>query len=256
MKDRFTYVDVLMYVFPGVYGLAILMLGLHTVGVDFPAWGKGVLGSVVFLCLAFFVGTAIQATSRRVENRLKEKYWKGHFPSAHMFHRKECELLGIPETSRVQLLKQLVECGLTTSETTKLFDNDVSVESAKHAQDLSNVLRSYLAEADVQNRMRGAEAHYLYYRGVTWLCTLGALYLAVAIGCHSVAPQIFGRGLVDQSAVIAGALAVLLLICCHYVFRDRARGAALGLSRVVYRIARAHFAQGEKEQGTKLIVVR
>ena len=244
MKEKFTYIEFLMYVLPGSFLVTVILLCLWSLSPDVLNPMKGNLSSsLVFIVMSFIFGNFIQTISHRgPEKRLKKEYWKKHYPSDIMFFRGN-EV--IDESGRQDLLNACVQSGLMNEQELKLFDtpNSFPKEALQKAKNAFDYIRIHLEKGDKVGRIQTAEGHYLFYRGLFVSCFLAAVIFIIPpiifLLRHSYPSQLQDALGKNPSILIGFIIPILEAAICLYfwrVFRDRARGAGQGFAREVSRI--------------------
>lgn len=244
MKDKFNYIDFLMYVLPGSFLVIVLLLSLWSLN---PELLKGATGNaffaVAFILISFVFGNFIQTVSHKVpEARLKKKYWNGYYPSQIMFFPKNPV---INESGREDLLNACVKAGLLTPEEKALFDvenNNFPKDAVDKANNIFDYIRVHFDITGKAERIRGAEGYYLFYRGMFVACfwaTISFMAIAVLFPFRYYIPNVFTPLLGEHPSVFIGLVMPVIetALCLYFwrTFRYRARGAGQGFAREVYR---------------------
>ena len=247
MTEKFTYVDFLMYVLPGVI-LSWVVLGTWAV-LDLPlpalTGESGVFGSVAFVLMCFIAGHLVQAIAHSAPERvLKRVFWGGHYPSGLLlFHG-----VGIIATrERERHLQLLEEQGLLSPELRSKFTTTVAIrwfrcrhegladEDFKDAVAGSQLAfdraRVAIEESGLGVRARRAEGYYLFYRGGF---TAGLVGVG-AFGVLALLPSLAEQSVVDgkERWFLLACLALSSLLATAFFWR--ARGTGQGYAREVLR---------------------
>lgn len=257
MSDKFTYIDFLMYVVPGSFLSFVILILIwssapKTAGAILQA---DLFSSIVFLISSFILGNFLQVRSHLgPEERLKNEFWTGLFPSQAMF------FLGnkiLNESGREDLINACFQKGLLANEDAPLFSipTNYPKEATDKAQNAFDYMRTYLGDGRKGERIRGAEGYYLFFRGMFvasfWSATafgmVALIYLARLK--WSILNNIIGElpGLLVGFVVpILGASFSTIL---WWTFRYRCRGAAQGFAKEVARAFCATvFIEGPNKQ--------
>lgn len=252
MKDRFTYIDFLMYVLPGSFLIFVIMGAVWVfVGLTTTVFVSGIFESVIFIVLSFIVGNFIQVVSHLgPEERLKREYWKGYYPSQFMFFKNNPV---IDEHARKDLLEACLKNGWLSKEEIDEFnlEKKVSVEAISKATNLFSYLRVHLEKGDVNHRIRGAEGYYLFYRGMFVASIWAAIILLIPVILFLLDKLVFALFSLDLSTISLGRsmLSASWAAVCFVFwrkFRWRARGAAQGFAREVVRAVCSEFKFTER----------
>lgn len=255
MSDKFTYIDFLMYVIPGSFFTAVLLFSICLlVPQASPYIRTDFFSGIIFLVFSFILGNCLQVHSHKgPENRLKEEYWKGLYPSQIMFFPENHV---VNEEGRDDLLKACLKTEL-------LSENDMPLFSAKEeydkttinkAQNAFNYMRVYLADKGKGERIRGAEGFFLFFRGIfvaSFWAAMTFLFVAVCYLIRLKWPELnglFGDPLPLLPGFVLPLFGASLSLCFWRTFRYRCRGAAQGFAREVYRAFCAHVFIDDNQQ--------
>ena len=180
MKERFTYIEFIMYVLPGSFLVTVILLCLWSLNPDVLNPVKGnLLSSLAFIVMSFVFGNFIQTISHKgPEKRLKKEYWNKHYPSDVMFFRGNKV---INESGRQDLLSACFQSGLMNKQEVELFDtpDNFTKEAIQKAKNVFDYIRIHLEKSDKMGRIQTAEGHYLFYRGLFVSCFLAAVIFVI-----------------------------------------------------------------------------
>lgn len=243
MKDRFTYFEFQMYLLPG----AILTLSIFIINSVFEliplmrADSLDFLESILFLILSYIFGQVIQAHAHETpEERMKNEYWDGLFPTQRMFFPWDKKFRPIiSEDLRSKLLDAcLSHKFLTEEERWKCDQSEQSQDLIDKLETIISKIRyKLLNKEQIFIRINETEARYQALRGLFvssfWSGILSILGALVGIGLLlwsnyvSLAPQ----------SLIGIVLWGMLNLILWRIFRWRCRGVAQGFARELARAA-------------------
>ena len=269
MKDKFTYVDFLMYLLPGSFLATTVLLSVWSFDPSILKEVKGnILSSAVFVIISFVLGNVIQTISHKgPESRLKKQYWHGHFASPLMFFPKN-EMIN--ESFRKDLVAMCMKRGLLKPEEEKLFDDELDIDTAENlaeetkeaiekARNIFVYLYTHLVNTGKGSRVQGVYGYYLFCRGMFVSCLWAAILFSIVAALFALR-HYFPDQLIDllgktPSPMIGFILPLLEAAFCFYLwrtFRYRARGTSQGFAREVYRTFCASVILQETETDASL----
>jgi hypothetical protein len=249
MENKFTYFDFLMYIIPGGMFAIVLYFFFITLPTVKPIIEStaNLFGLAIFIIISFVFGNLIQALAHKsLEDFIKRWYWNGFYASDLIFNENNRI---INDGLRLKMIDRVLSKGWTTKEKLQpiidggiLKDKKLGVTAAF----IFNCLRTTAEKDDNSNQIKGAEAYYQFFRGLTAAFFLSAIFLfgfyvlvmlITAVGC--ILTSDLGW---QQFANIAGSnlvwygLAGIICFVIGIVFMDRARGAGQGYIRLIVRL--------------------
>lgn len=199
-----------------------------------------IFGSALFVLMSFVFGNFWQAVSHeRPERRLKKEFWDGLYPSQIMFFPHNPV---ISERARLDLLKYCKRESLLSDEEVESCNSTAKTESTvmsavSHAFD---ILRASLEHRPEGERSAGAEARFLFFRGMFVTCfwsgilALIAMVTAIALGSvKSVSFDVYLR--FSGARTIALLVIAMISFVLWRTFRWHCRGAAQGFAKEAVR---------------------
>lgn len=242
MGQKFTYFDFMMYLLPGSFFVIACLIGIWIIAPGTCSFVKAdIFSSIIFLLISFMLGNLIQAHAHgRPEDRLKRAFWDGLYPSERMFFASNSVL---NERARNDLLRCCAQRGLLSEADFALFSTpkNLSKEAISKASNVFSYLRTYLENTDKNERIRGAEAYYQFFRGMFVASFWAAIIFIALVLLHlsriewSSINRCLGPKPNDLRGLFLPVLLSLAYIYAWRVFRSRCRGTAQGYARIVQR---------------------
>jgi len=247
--EKFTYFDFLTYLLPGTI-LEFALLGAWAAAkLPLPQFtGEGgLLGSIVFILVAFILGHFVQGLAHTFpEWLLKRIFWGGFFPSHIMFFTNQQILFS--KEKQVIISRAITE-QIISLEDSKLWEQPFVTgwlrpirplrrsrlnEEIKQGVELSkltfNRIQIFLADSSLGKRIEVAEAYYQFFRG-TFTATFTAAiilfteYWILTRSSTALEPHI------GNSLLVGSAITLTLT----FMFAWRARGSGQRYAREVVR---------------------
>ena len=241
-NSKWTYIDFLMYLLPGGYAVLAFGVALWSINaLPMEFLEHGAITGLLVAVLAFVVGNLVQSHSHGgAEQRLKNKYWAGRYPSEIMLYRDNVIL---SEPAREQYLNALEKLGVPMSRSDFSGKTPEDAKGRLPSQDVFDYVRVALQTTPYADRIRGAEGYYLLFRGLYlvgfWSMVLFGTTLAVN-GTRWMEIDVLswlGSPPSSATAIAVSAIGVTLGAAMWRQFRSRCRGVAVGFVREVQRAA-------------------
>ena len=241
MSDKFSYTDFLMYVVPGSFlsFVILLLVSTFTPKMATVTLKADLFSSIIFLFFSFIFGNFLQVRSHLgPEERLKKEFWTGLFPSQVMFFPGN-KILN--ESGREDLISACLLKGLLVSEDVSLFSasTDYPKEAIEKAQNVFDYMRTYLVNSGKGERIKGAEAYYLFFRGMFvasfWSATAFAIVALIYLArlkwsvLNSIIGELPGLSVGFVVPILGASFSMIL----WRTFRYRCRGASQGFAKEV-----------------------
>lgn len=230
-----------MYILPGAFFLIIILViawGFDLILIN--QGGVDIFNSIIFILMSFILGNFFQTISHgRPEKRLKEKFWKGLYPSQIMFFPNNQV---INESMRHKFINYCLEHTMLCQED---IEKSISVEQYDHeilekVTVVFDILRVSFENTSFGSRISTAESHYLFFRGMFVSAFWAGILSLITVIYASVSPLFSDCGISVPINIIENRIPALIVTLVFSVilwrtFRWRCRGAAQGFAREVVR---------------------
>jgi len=247
MLSRIAAFELRMYFIPGAYGLILAsILSKVITGLDFfnsSLQGGDLTQSFAFVIASYVLGHLIQSVGHgarvfgRVigpEQRLKKRYWNGHFPSELALF-KGSTVLG--ESNRRYILDALERNGYLEQLQKQEYEMPLSDMAKEKAQAIFIRLNAKAGEKE-DSPVKTAEGLYQMLRGLFFSSWLGFV-LATVLAIYTKVARIWFVNMPPLTRLSWPGLAIYIVFCLSawLIFRYRCRGAGEGYVRRVFLTA-------------------